>query len=164
MIISYLSFVPSKIFRRASVQTLKSDSRFARHTGSIASQAAPPDCRSAAPDPASPRIAAKLATPSSLKSSSTQEASAKPTSTQAEALDTAAAAGASKLNVSTAPGSDSQSAADAQGLLINCAREPCLIDGKEQKYKHEHADRMYHKPSPVVHMQLLSEQKNRPPA
>ena len=126
------SFVPSKVFRRVSVQTLKPDSRFALNTAFIASQAAPPESRSAAPEPASPRIAAKLAAPSSHKSSSTQEASARPTPMQPAAVDTAPEAGASKLNISTTPGSDSQSAADAQGLLANCVRDPCLTDGKEQ--------------------------------
>ncbi|KAL3149921.1 hypothetical protein ABBQ38_013285 [Trebouxia sp. C0009 RCD-2024] len=115
------SFVPSKTFQRVNVQTLKSDSSFrARNTCSIASQAASPGGCTAALQPASPRIAAEMATPTSQKSSSTQEAPARPTPIQPAAVGTASEAGTPTISDSTTPGSESHSAQDS---MANCAQD-----------------------------------------
>lgn len=127
------SFVPSKIFQRVNVQTLKSDSGFrALNTCSKASQAASPDSHKAALQPASPRIAAKMATPTSQKSSSTQEASVTPKSTQPAAVGTATEAGSPTISDSTTPGSESHSVQDS---MANCAKDSQLTDGREQHQK-----------------------------
>ncbi|KAL3149918.1 hypothetical protein ABBQ38_013283 [Trebouxia sp. C0009 RCD-2024] len=92
---------------------------------SIAAQSASPDSSKAALHPASPRIAAKMATPTSQTSSSTQEASARPTPTQPAAVGTASEAGTPTIIDSTTHGSESHSAQDPMAI---CAKDSWLTD------------------------------------
>lgn len=130
------AFVSTRMFKGTNQQTQKCETNCDTHnTASIAPQAkgSVPDKRSVAHAPASPRIAAKMAAPSSQKHCSTQEAPVRPPPMQSAAVDTAPTAAVSKQVDSTNP-SISQSAAEAPSTTAHCARDSGQSDGKEQQH------------------------------